>query len=376
MAVLVVGINILASSFVLAESAVVPNGTQSERVGNAALQYWQAFAQMPPLDSARQKLLDDWKTVRLDDPDVEKLLAESHASMKYLWRAAKHKQCDWGLDYNDGISMMLPHLAKSRDLARLAALFARNEAERGNFGVVGTNAAAIMALSRHVGRDPFMVCLVMRFDIEGRVVDLVAPYVPQIKVPYAKTVEMFEALPSAPSALQTVAAEKKLVIEWMPKELRTAEERQQGAGLALWKSILGPDAPGELKQIESFEAAIKTIEDMYPVYDELAKLVALPKEDFDAAYPRFKQRVETDTPLTRFMLPAIDKLMAKEHRNRTRTAMLLAAIAVAQSGPEKLKDIPDPLGDGPFEYRALDKGFELRSKLLFEGKPVTLTLGQ
>src|SRR5688572_16727572 len=201
-AVLVFGIGFLAPSFVLAESAVVPNDPQSELAANAALQYWQAFAQMPPLDEDRQKLLDDWKTVRLDDPAVEKLLAESHASMKYLWRAAKLKQCDWGLDYNDGISMMLPHLAKSRDLARLAALFARNEAARGNLGVLGQNGAAIMALARHVGRDPFMVCLVMRFDIEGLVVDLVAPYVPQIKVPYSNTVEMFEALPPAPSILQ------------------------------------------------------------------------------------------------------------------------------------------------------------------------------
>jgi hypothetical protein len=54
----------------------------------------------------------------------------------------------------------------------------------------------------------------------------------------------------------------------------------------------------------------------------------------------------------------------------------LAAIAVAEGGPEKLKDITDPFGAGPFEYKALDKGFELKSKLLFEGKSVTLTAGQ
>ena len=353
MVVLVFGMIILAPSFVFAAPPAEPNGGQPELAANAALQYWQAFAQMPSLDGERQKLLDDWKTVPLDNPDVQKLLGESHASMKFLWRAANLKQCDWGLDYNDGISMMLPHLAKSRDLARLAALFARNEAERGNFGVLGQNGAAIMALGRHVARDPFMVCLVMRFEIEGMVVDLVAPYVPRINVPYAKTVEMFESLPPAPSALQTIVAEKKFVIEWMPQELRRAEEQQQGAGLKLWKSILGPDGPNEFKRIGSLDAALKTIEDVYPVYDELAKLVALPKEEFDAAYPKFRQRVEVDAPLTRFILPSIDKLIAKEHRNDARMAMLLAGIAVAQAGPEKVKDIPDRFGNGPFEYRAL-----------------------
>jgi hypothetical protein len=53
-----------------------------------------------------------------------------------------------------------------------------------------------------------------------------------------------------------------------------------------------------------------------------------------------------------------------------------AALAVVQGGPDKLKDIKDPFGDGPFEYRTLDKGFELKSKLLYQDKPVTLTVGQ
>jgi hypothetical protein len=56
-------------------------------------------------------------------------------------------------------------------------------------------------------------------------------------------------------------------------------------------------------------------------------------------------------------------------------AMLLAAVAVANDGPEKLKDIPDPFGDGPFEYRKLDGGYELKSKLVVDDKPVTLTIG-
>jgi hypothetical protein len=50
-------------------------------------------------------------------------------------------------------------------------------------------------------------------------------------------------------------------------------------------------------------------------------------------------------------------------------------MAVVQGGPDRLKDFKDPFGDGPFEYRALDRGFELKSKLLFRDQPVTLTVG-
>jgi hypothetical protein len=76
------------------------------------------------------------------------------------------------------------------------------------------------------------------------------------------------------------------------------------------------------------------------------------------------------------LLPAIDQVLAKDHRHKARFALLFAAIAVAQDGPEKLKEIKDPYGDGPFEYRKLDKGFELKSKLTFEGQSVTLVAGQ
>lgn len=55
--------------------------------------------------------------------------------------------------------------------------------------------------------------------------------------------------------------------------------------------------------------------------------------------------------------------------------MLRAAAAGVLEGPEKLKDFKDPYGSGPFEYRALQSGFELKSVLLYEGNPVTLTAG-
>ena len=63
-------------------------------------------------------------------------------------------------------------------------------------------------------------------------------------------------------------------------------------------------------------------------------------------------------------------------RAEARMAMLLAAISVVEGGPDKLADIRDPFGEGPFEYRKLDAGFELSSKLQQDGKPVTLLIGQ
>ena len=79
---------------------------------------------------------------------------------------------------------------------------------------------------------------------------------------------------------------------------------------------------------------------------------------------RSSRRRRRPIPLAGTLLPAIDVIRAKQERGQARMAMLLAAIAFVEGGPEKLKEIKDPFGDGPFEYKALDQGFELKSKLL------------
>jgi hypothetical protein len=348
----------------------------ADLAANAAVQYWQAFAHLPTLDEAQEKALSEWSTVSLDDPAVQKLLADSRHSLMYLHRGAKLPQCDWGLDFNDGISLLMPHLARARELARLAALHGRYEFERGSAKLGRADAAAITALGRHAGRDPVMICVLVRYLIEGLAVDLAAPYAPDLNTSYAAAAARFKELPSAPVVRDTLAAEKKLFLDWVIKKMQEEEARKPGAGLVLWQNLLsGGDAPEALTRIADVKECIRFLEGVGPVYDELEKLLALPKAEFDRRYPAFKAKIEAENVLASQYVPAVDQLLAKEQRHQARLAMLMAALAVIEDGPDKLKDIPDPFGDGPFEHRALDKGFELKSKLIFEGQPVTLTVG-
>jgi hypothetical protein len=369
---LVTGVMLLPCALAMAQR---PAG-QSELGPNAALQYWQAFAQMPPLNEEQQKILDEWSTVSLKDPSVEKLVTDSHNCIKYLHRAAKLDRCDWGLDYNDGISLLLSHLPKARDLARLAALHARYEMERGNSRALRDNATGMMALARHVARDPIMICVLVRFLIQDMVVDLVSPYVPQLDAKYADSKAMFDSLPPSSSVLDTFDMEREYFLVWIARKLEEEEKRNPGAGLKMWNNFLGTEGPEALRKVQSVDQAIKLTEDVIPVYDELEKLVALPHAEFDARYPDFKQQNLKPDTAAAFLIPQIDSLLAKERRSQARVSMLLAAIAVAEGGPDRLKDIDDPFGDGPFEYRKLDNGFELISQLKYEGQPVALTVGQ
>ena len=351
-------------------------GADSDLAANAAVQYWQAIALLPTLDKEQEKIVQEWNSVPLDDSAV-KLINSSQASMLYLRRGAKLQRCDWGLDHNDGISMLMPHLAKARDLARLGRLHVRYKFEHGDEKGAREIATAITVLGRHVGESPVMISILVRYLIEDAAIDAVVPYVPQVKAPYAQVVKVHASFPPAATLSQAILQEKKSMLSSIVQQLRDAERHRPGSWRELWKQFLDfPGIPEDLQKIESLDECVRQLEALPPVYDEMARLVELPKPEFDAKYPAFKQKTNDANPLAGTVLPAIDKIFSQQHKHEARTAMLLAAIAVAEGGPEKLKEIKDPFGSGPFEYRPLDKGFELTSKLLFEDKPVTLIVGQ
>src|SRR5436309_1276585 len=101
----------------------------------------------------------------------------------------------------------------------------------------------------------------------------------------------------------------------------------------------------------------------------------MPHQQFDAQYPAFKQKTKTEHKLAGLLLPAIDKVREKEMTTAIRRTMLLTAIAVAESGSDKVRQSKDPITGKPFEYRKLEKGFELKSEVQVEGQPVTLAIG-
>jgi hypothetical protein len=341
---------------------------------NAALQYWQAFAKLPALDADREQMLEHWADTPVNDA-LRKLLIDSQASLMFLHRGAERRLCDWGLDYNDGISLLLPHLEKGRTLARIAALDARRAFAEGQPGVAGRRAGDMMALARQMGSDYTLISTLVCCAVENMIVDLFAPHVPELGAEYAESVRMLETLPPRPDLSHSVACEKQLGAS-IARQLREAEERQKGAWREAWLGIISPDVPESLKGIDSLEEVLKLLDEFQAVYDELAQLVKLPAKEFDAKYPEFAQRAQAQNPIAELLVPAMDKVIATQRRTEVRLAMLLAGIAVAESGSDALADIDDPYGDGPFAYREVEGGFELSSGLVHEGAPVSVRFGK
>jgi hypothetical protein len=348
---------------------------------NAALKYWTAFAFLPS-EKNQEELLEHWDKIPFDAAALG-LIEKSRASRAYLHRAAMLQRCDWSLNLEDGIRLELPYLGKLRTLSKLTALHARHEFEQGHWQAGAEAVSDLLKMAGHLEMDQMIIPQVVGYAIERTAIAAAAPYLPELKAVFPEAIApVLDAVPAGPTLAQLVLREKQIAGQWLIKELRQVEQHRQGAWAEVWKEVFTPreavqDDRDLVNAAKTFEEAIKLLETLLPFYDELAKLAALPGKEFDAQYPEFVMKAKAASPLADFVLPNIGKFVNAQRRAQTQRALFKAALAVVAGGPDKLKDIPDPFGDGPFTYQALDKGFELKSKLLDgKDKPLKLTVGQ
>jgi hypothetical protein len=353
-----------------------PRAGTADLAANAALKYWQAFAHLPPRNDEQQRRIGDWRATPLD-AQARRLVEDSQNSFLYLRRGAALPRCDWSLNYEDGIGLLLPQLDRSRTLTLLTCLRARLALADGHPADALDDILAVFALGRHIS-DPIMVCLLVDYHLEQNAIDAVAMMLPKLDAAALRRVaERLDALPKAGTLEQTLVSERDYFSTWAIRWLK--EQEQSGGDLrAKVKSLMaGSESEDEILRLvddKSAKRLIQALEELRPFYEEQSRLVSLPREQFLAQWPDLEKR-QSANATAKAMLPSVIKVVDARDRYRARFAMLKAAVAVARDGQAALAKHNDPFGQGPFEYKALPKGFELRSKLTLEGKPVSLTVG-
>ncbi|HKD36709.1 MAG TPA: hypothetical protein VKB78_07905 [Pirellulales bacterium] len=374
-------IGLFAARSAWAEVGAAP----SEASGNAAMKYWQAFALLPALDRDQEKLVDEWNKIPLDAAAM-KLIDQSQGSREYLVRGAKLASCDWSLDLEDGIFLRLPFLAKARLLARLTALHARHEFSQKHWESGWNDITALLKLARHCETAPMMIAQLVGYAIEATAIEAAAPYLPEMKSSLPpKTADSLATLPKEPTVAELLAVEKQVGPQWLLNKMKDAEHKHPGSWKTAWNETIdaanaGNEGAGGAKRdltskVVSLAQATKWLEELLSLYDEGAKIAGLPPKEFDAAYPAFDKKAKAVNPIAEMFYPNLEKFVPMQRRHQAQDALFRGAVTVVQQGADKLKDMPDPSDVGPIEYRATDNGFELTSKVIFNGKPVSLTVG-
>lgn len=359
---------------------------------NAALRYWIALSQLPTLDPAQQKVVDDWQTTPLN-ADAHKVIESADAALRYLRRGAAAPACDWGLPLDEGFSLLLPHLGKGRQLARIALLRARDRFARGDAAGAADDVADALTLGRHLGfGEGIVIANLVRYNVEQAAVDVAAPHLAGLPPDVLdRLAGRLDRLPAGPTARDSVRIERDFGQRYLIAQVRA--KAASGDWQAFLAAVLDGPAEGGVPPAEDARSIVKAsggtaegvvaqLEKLDSFYEAVGPLLELPPDQFRARYADLTAAVK-DNPFANKLLPNFARVYDTTARYRARLAMFRAAVAVARGGPDKARDVPDPFAAAgePFAYRAVPGGFELTSKLVLRPNPdrdaeaLTLTVG-
>jgi hypothetical protein len=317
------------------------SAAQVEVNSNAAIEYWNGFAALPVLDEQQQKIVAQWNTVPLDD-NARSIIEASKASLTALQRGAQAPNCNWGLHYEQGPEMLMPHLAKARDLGRLAGLRARCEFEQGNYQAGVDDVTAALVLARRAGADVPLICLLVEYAMELPLTELTANYLTKMDAATLKRLaSSLATLPPGGSLQKSVLGEKQWIISWLSRELKDENK-------ANWKDTFRKLAtPDDKEGQAAIQAALQSagpldskwrarlLGDLGAHYDDLLRLGNLPEDQFMAQFPVLHQKLKTSNPVAALVVPMLTKVYKRDLQARTRMALFQNAVGAALEAAER-----------------------------------------
>jgi hypothetical protein len=355
--------------------------------GNASLKYWQAFAQLPKLTDAEQnKLMADYLTMPLD-AHARELVTKTDYALRMMYQGAALPRCDWGIDWEaGGIEVLLPQLNAARVLSTLAALRARLRFEEGHNAEAIADLVAALTMGRHVSLDGSLIGVLVGYGIEAHMGEALAVYLPRLNAGMiGQLKKRLGTLPPGSRPATALRTCEENTLNWLVHKVKQAKDRD--SLLALLGSLLGGpegnggDAAEKARALlqacgGTADGVLQRAEEMRPAYALMATKLDLPLDQFEAEGSR-EAKKRAGNPLFKLLFPALPKVRRAQARAEVRQALLQAAFAVQVEGRDGLKQHPDPVVGGPFDYVPFEGGFELRSKLhQQDDKPVTLTVGR
>lgn len=254
---------VLRSSFADEDAA---KGPAQAKAPNAAGIYWQAFATMPKLTNEEHTSIVEAieaKTEPIGD-ETKEILSRFADSLDELNRAREVTPCDWQLDVDRGLDLLMPHVTKARDLSGVCLLRARERIASGDHVKALDDIIAVLKLGRDCASDPIVVSVLIGNIIERSAMEVAAAHLESLdRAQFTAFIKAYEELPTGNSMLQAVQKENAVV----KKLLAAAQE----SGV--------PDAIESAERMEQFA----------PEYSVLRKR----GNEYEVARRKFRETLET-----------------------------------------------------------------------------------
>jgi hypothetical protein len=228
--------------------------------------------------------------------------------------------------------------------------------------------------------------LLSSYAIEHRMIEVLALHVPKLDPKAISELKArIAAVPKGLTMTESFASEEKYFLDWFIGICKKAKDTESLVASLTFIDMEPegkPKAPGEKTRAfiaecgGTLEGVLKQAEGTREAYRDVAKMLALPMEQFEKEFEQESAK-RAGNGVYKVFFPAVVNVRRAQARMDVRRALLSAALDVRHDGPDAVKNNKDPVMGGPFEYVAFNGGFELISKLTGKDeKPVTLVVGR
>jgi len=348
---------------------------------NAAILYYKAAMLYAP-DEKIEKVLDDFskETADFSKANIDKIrefVSKNRSTIDTLLDAAEIKNCDWGLDYSQGLEMEMPQLGNIRKMVYLVLADAKILAKDGNYETALSRCISLYKIARHIN-DRIIVAHLLGIAVNGKTnfcVMQILSSMPQDIQSLSRMKNQLAEIDSIPFLVKPgLLGDRDAILMFMTPE-RISDGVTSGVAFLQEGEPLSKELNAACEKILSFDAAAiersrKYLENFY------VGVIAAFDMPYQQGYTAIddlihKAATESDTNpdaiLTAIFRPALGKIFSlvtrsQTHNNAIRTAIELYMIK-AKTGklPEELPaDLPGDLFSGkPFDYEKTSNGFIL-----------------
>lgn len=337
---------------------------------NAAVLYYKVFMLMKEPNSADQNMIG--QVLRGDTGANEQIrlyLEDNRKFIKEIVTAADIKNCDWGMDLSEGFAMPLPPLAKFRDMAKLLSADAKVLAEKGDYKTALERCITMHKMGRHVGGDIIVQGLVGRATgvlANKRIVEIL-PQISNDTESLQRLRGQLADVYSGYSSIRTAIGNEAIVCGNSMKNKEglcdiVADSRDDQDKL---NQILHQQGDNEfyIRAREYYQSKMARMQIAY----DLPYAEAKQKLDDICGEVKKTAKEKPEAVITEVLLPAINRVLMIDTRDKTQFNAILAGIDIYLSRAKTGK-LPDELPTGlpkdlfsgkDFLYEKTGTGFTL-----------------
>ena len=337
---------------------------------NAAVLYYRASLAYHINDTMMDKIAKIVKSNADIDDEIRKYIDDNRYAIKYFIDAGDAPNCDWGMDYSEGIALLMPHFSSLRNMARILRVQAKIVAESGDYEKALDLCLSLHKAGNHVASGGLLISHLVGIALDAMANQGIAEILGEMgdnpKILLKLRGQIYDVSGKFPSIKTSINRDLDTCVQDIRKEKAEDLIFEMGSDFIpkdKRRIILNGDEEFFKANKEYFlnhQAKILTaIELPYPQsYEQLVRL----KEKLGS-----DSKNKSNAILTEFFVPAIDRVLSLDVRNKTHSNAIKAAIEIYMI-KAKTGNLPDTLPAGlpgdlfsgkDFKYKKTADGFIL-----------------